>query len=75
MTLELVKCTPKHVTNVDIVLEKKSEQLFQCNQCDYACGKDITLKKHINTKQKNTNDPNWSRAISVPALKYSKSTM
>ena len=34
-----------------------AEPLFQCDQCDYTCGKDITLKKHINTKHKNTNHP------------------
>ena len=50
MTLELVKCNQKHVTIVETVVEKKSEPIFQCDQCDYACGKDIILKKHINTK-------------------------
>ena len=73
MTLELVKFTKKHVNIVDTAAEKKSEQLFQCDQCDYACGKDITLKKHINTKHKNTNDPNVSQEISVPIL--GKSTL
>ena len=66
VTLELVKCTQKHVTIVDTVAEKKSEQLFQCDQCDYACGKDITLKKHINTKHKTISDPNESQEPSVP---------
>ena len=66
MTLELVKCTKKYVTIVDTVPEKKSEQLFQCDQCDYACGKDITLKKHINTKHKTISDPNVSQELSVP---------
>ena len=27
-----------------------SEQVFLCNECGYTCGKEITLKKHFNTK-------------------------
>ena len=46
------------MTSVDTVAEKKSEQVVQCDQCDYECCKDIALKQHINTKHKNTNDLN-----------------
>ena len=66
MTLELVKWNQKHVTIVETVVEKKSEKIFQCYQCDYACGKDITLKKNINKKHNTTNDPNISQEIRVP---------
>ena len=64
MTLELVKCTGKNVATLETVSVNKniadinlmsSEPLFQCDQCDYTRGKDISLKKHINTKHKNTN--------------------
>ena len=61
LTLELAKCSQKHVSIVETVEkdEKKSstvpsssssQQEFQCDQCDYTCVKDITLKKHVNTK-------------------------
>ena len=67
MTLGLVKCTQKHVTIVETEVQKKSEQIIQFDQCNYACGKDITLNKHINTKHINTNDLNMSQGISVPS--------
>ena len=62
MTLELVKCTGNNVATLETVSVNKntadinlmsSEPLFQCDQCDYTCGKDIAY--HINTKHKNTN--------------------
>ena len=36
MTLGLVKCTQKHVTIVETEVQKKSEQIIQCDQCSYA---------------------------------------
>ena len=74
MTLELVKCTQNHVATVETDAENiniadinlmSSEPLFQCDQCDYTCGKDITLKKHIDTKHKNTNHPKGDQNSSV----------
>jgi hypothetical protein len=74
MTLELVKCTQNHVAIAETVAEKKSttdvnitssKPLFKCNQCDYACGKEITLKKHINTKHQNPNHPKGDQNTSV----------
>ena len=42
------KSTTKKQDNVKY--NQTSEQLFVCDDCDYTCGTEITLKKHINTK-------------------------
>ena len=54
MSLELVKCSNKHVSIDEKVNQyetksSSSKKVFECDKCDYTCFKDITLKKHVNT--------------------------
>lgn len=63
LTLELVMYSQKQVSIVEtgnkdkkkstrVPSSSSSQHEFQCDQFDYTCVKDITLKKHVNTKHK-----------------------